>query len=126
MAEINKLKRLLSKEFEMKDLGSAKQILGLAIIKDKTKGTLRLSQHKYIGKVFEKFKMKNAEARYQPLGDQFKLNKKQEPKTAGADRGIMAKVSYASAVGSVMNAMVCARPDIANVVRVVRKFMSNP
>nr|GEV81683.1 retrovirus-related Pol polyprotein from transposon TNT 1-94 [Tanacetum cinerariifolium]GEW27422.1 retrovirus-related Pol polyprotein from transposon TNT 1-94 [Tanacetum cinerariifolium] len=47
----------------MKDLGSAKQILGMSIIRDKTKVTRRLSQEKYIGKVLEKFNMKDTEAR---------------------------------------------------------------
>nr|GEV04648.1 retrovirus-related Pol polyprotein from transposon TNT 1-94 [Tanacetum cinerariifolium] len=73
MVEIRKLKRQLSEEFEMKDLGSAKQILSMSIIRDKTNGTLRLSQEKYIGKVLEKFNMKDAEAKCQPLGDHFKL-----------------------------------------------------
>ncbi|GJT75151.1 retrovirus-related pol polyprotein from transposon TNT 1-94 [Tanacetum coccineum] len=63
MAEIKKLKRQLSQEFEMKDLGPAKQILGMSIIRDRMKGTLRLSQEKYIGKVLEKFNMKDAKAR---------------------------------------------------------------
>ncbi|GJY14113.1 retrovirus-related pol polyprotein from transposon TNT 1-94 [Tanacetum coccineum] len=53
MVEIKKLKRQLSQEFEMKDLGSAKQILGMSIIRDKTKCTLRLSQEKYIGKLMQ-------------------------------------------------------------------------
>ncbi|GKB66448.1 retrovirus-related pol polyprotein from transposon TNT 1-94 [Tanacetum coccineum] len=122
---IKKLKRQLSQEFEMKDLGPAKQILGMSIIRDKTKGTLRLSQEKYIGKVLEKFNMKDAEARCQPLGDHFKLSKKQAPKTE-ASRRRMAKVPYASAVGSVMYTMVCTRPDIAHAVGVVSRFMSNP
>ncbi|GJW39590.1 retrovirus-related pol polyprotein from transposon TNT 1-94 [Tanacetum coccineum] len=99
--EVKKLKRQLSQEFEMKDLGSAKQILGMSIIRDRTKGTLRLSQEKYIGKVLEKFNMKDVEARCQPLGDQFKLSKKQEPKTESSKRR-MAKGSYASAFGSLM------------------------
>ncbi|KAK9050872.1 hypothetical protein SSX86_030160 [Deinandra increscens subsp. villosa] len=38
----------------------------------------------------------------------------------------MAKVPYASAVGSLMYAMVCTRPDIAHAVGVVSRFMSNP
>src|SRR6187200_353775 len=38
----------------------------------------------------------------------------------------MAKVPYASAVGSLMNAMVCTRPDIAQAVGVISRFMSNP
>ncbi|GKC37860.1 retrovirus-related pol polyprotein from transposon TNT 1-94 [Tanacetum coccineum] len=63
MVEIKKLKRQLSQEFKMKDLGSARQILGMSIIKDKTKGALLLSQEKYIGKVLEKFNIKDAEGR---------------------------------------------------------------
>ncbi|GJZ57506.1 retrovirus-related pol polyprotein from transposon TNT 1-94 [Tanacetum coccineum] len=101
MAEIKKLKRQLSQEFEMKDLGSVNKILGMSIIRDKMKGTQRLSQEKYIGKVLEKFNMNDAEARCQPLGDHFKLSKKQAPKTE-ASRRRMAKVPYASAVGSVI------------------------
>ncbi|GJV10768.1 hypothetical protein Tco_1352309 [Tanacetum coccineum] len=90
------------------------------IIKDKTKVTLRLSQEKYIGKVLEKFNMKDAEAICQPLGDHLKHSKEQSPKTK------MAKVPYASAVGSVMYTMVCTRLDIAHAVGVVSRFMSNP
>ncbi|GKB00631.1 retrovirus-related pol polyprotein from transposon TNT 1-94 [Tanacetum coccineum] len=118
MEEIKKLKRQLSQEFEMKDLGPAKQILGMSIIKDRTKGTLRLSQEKYIGKVLEKFNMKDAEARCQPLGDHFKLSKKQAPKME-ASRRIMAKVPYALVVCIVMYTMVCTRPDVAHAVGVV-------
>ncbi|GKG09808.1 retrovirus-related pol polyprotein from transposon TNT 1-94, partial [Tanacetum coccineum] len=124
MAEIKKLKRQLSQEFEMKDLGPAKQILGMSIIRDRTKDTLRLSQDKYIGKVLERFNMKDANARCQPLGDHFKLSKKQAPKME-ASRRRMAKVPYALAVGNVMYAMVCTRPDIDHVVGVVSRFLSN-
>ena len=38
----------------------------------------------------------------------------------------MEKVRYASAVGSLMYAMVCTRPDIAHAVGVVSRFMSKP
>ena len=38
----------------------------------------------------------------------------------------MSKVPYASAVGCLMYAMVCTRPDLAHVVSVVSKFLSNP
>ena len=41
--EINNLKKQLSKQFEMKDLGAAKQILGMRIIRNKVNGTLKLS-----------------------------------------------------------------------------------
>ncbi|GJV96651.1 hypothetical protein Tco_1548228 [Tanacetum coccineum] len=36
------------------------------------------------------------------------------------------RVPYASAVGSLMYAMVCTRPDLAHAVGVVSRFLSNP
>jgi len=38
----------------------------------------------------------------------------------------MSRVSCASAVGSLMYAIVCTRPDLAYVVSTVSPFMSNP
>ena len=38
----------------------------------------------------------------------------------------MLDISYSSAVGSLMYAMVCIRPDIAHAVGVVSRFLSNP
>ena len=38
----------------------------------------------------------------------------------------MALVPYASAVGSLMYAIVCSRHDIAHAVGVVRRYMANP
>ena len=46
--EINDLKKQLSKQFAIKGLGAAKQILGMRIIRDKANGTLKLSQSKYV------------------------------------------------------------------------------
>ena len=37
----------------------------------------------------------------------------------------MSHVPYASAVGSLMYAMVCTKPDIAHAVVVLSRFMSN-
>jgi hypothetical protein len=38
----------------------------------------------------------------------------------------MAKVSYSSAVGSLMYAMVCSRPDLSYAMSLVSRYMSNP
>ncbi|KAI3791043.1 hypothetical protein L2E82_04591 [Cichorium intybus] len=97
----------------------------MSIARDRVTGTLKLSQTKYIKKVLEKFSMADAKARSTPLGSQLKLSKKQSPKT-GEDKEQMAKVPYASAVSSLMYAMVCTRPDIVHAVGVVSRFMSNP
>ena len=42
------------------------------------------------------------------------------------EKSDMQRVPYASAVGSLMYAMVCTRPDIAHVVGIVSRFLSNP
>ena len=60
-----------------------------------------------------------------PLGSHYKLSKEQLPKTE-EERDHMSKVPYVSAIGNLMYAMVCTRPDIAHAVRVVSRFMSRP
>eukprot|EP00253_Pinus_taeda_P028135 PITA_28135 len=54
-----------------------------------------------------------------------KGKKKLCPKTQEEEED-MSCVPYASAVGSLMYAMVCTRPDIAHAVGVLSKFMSKP
>ena len=79
--EINNLKKQLSKQFAMKDLGVAKKILGMRIIRNKANGTLKLSQSEYVKKVLSKFNMNEAKPVSTPLGSHFKLNKEQSSKT---------------------------------------------
>ena len=55
--EINNLKTRLSEAFEMKDLGPAKQILGMRISRDGSAVTLNLSQELYIEKVLSRFRL---------------------------------------------------------------------
>ena len=47
------------------------------------------------------------------------------PKTP-EERSRMARVPYASAVGSLMYAMMCTRPDICYAVGLVSRYQSNP
>ena len=123
--EIYNLKTRLSAAFEMKDLGPAKQILGMKISRDRSAGTLNLSQELYIEKVLSRFRVNDAKPRTTPLANHFKLSKEYSPKTA-EERDHMALVPYASTVGSLMSAMVCTRPDIAHAVGVVSRYMENP
>ena len=56
---IQKLKMELSKTFDMKDLGSAKHILGIEILRDRKGHKLWLSHERYIKQMLERFNMKN-------------------------------------------------------------------
>ena len=69
--------------------------------------------------------MGNAKAVSTPLANHFKLSNAQCPKSE-EDIAEMKLIPYASAVGSLMYAMVCTRPDIAHAVGLVSRFMSNP
>ena len=57
LQEINVIKKKLANSFMMKDLGVAKQIIGMRITRDKKNQKLTLSQSEYIEKVLERFKM---------------------------------------------------------------------
>ena len=105
----------------MKDLGSTKQILGMKISHD---GKVWLSQESYIEKVLERFNMSKAKTVCSPLAGHLNLSLKQCP-TSEKDMKEMSKVPYASAVSSLMYAMVCTRPDITHAVGVVSRFLTN-
>eukprot|EP00253_Pinus_taeda_P003130 PITA_03130 len=109
----------------MKDLGVAKQILGMRITIDSKNHKLTLSQSEYIEKVLKRFNMQNEKLVSTTLASHFKVSKEECPK-AREEMAHMSKVSYASTVGSLMYAMVCTRPDIVHAMGVVSRYMNNP
>ncbi|KAL8126521.1 hypothetical protein AgCh_013699 [Apium graveolens] len=114
---IRKLKEDLSKFFDMKDLGPARQILGMKIVRDRTSRKLWLSQQGYIERVLKRFNMDDAKPVSIPLAGHFKLDKKMCPST-DKEKEDMEEVPYSSAVGSLMYALVYTRPNIAHTVGV--------
>ena len=109
----------------MKDLGPAKQILGMQISRDRKAKRIWLSQERYIEKVLERFGMKDSKPVGSPLANHFRLCAEQCPKS-DEEKNKMKNVPYASAVGSLMYAMVCTRPDIAYAVGITSRFLANP
>ncbi|KAE8729558.1 hypothetical protein F3Y22_tig00003507pilonHSYRG00010 [Hibiscus syriacus] len=100
-------------------------ILGMMIKRDTMSGTLMLSQAEYINKVLSRFNMQDFKPVSTPLGVHFKLSKEHSPKTE-EERAHMVKVSYASAIESLMYALVCTRLDIAQAVGSASRYMNNP
>ncbi|CAA0806530.1 Probable prolyl 4-hydroxylase 11 [Striga hermonthica] len=112
-------------EFEMKDLGAAKKILGMEIHRDRGSKKLWLSQKGYVEKVLQRFGMNEAKPVSTPLANHFKLSADQCPKS-DKETHDMVEIPYASVVGCLMYAMVCTRPDLAHAVGQVCKYMSRP
>eukprot|EP00253_Pinus_taeda_P013864 PITA_13864 len=120
---IQDLKTHLSSKFDMKDLGAANYILGMEIKRDRTKMKLWLNQRKYVETILQRFNMQDSKLVKVPIPVGVKLYAEQCPKTQEEEEG-MSHVPYASAVGSLMYAMVYTRPEIAHAVGVLSRFMS--
>ncbi|KAK1686989.1 hypothetical protein QYE76_047837 [Lolium multiflorum] len=123
--EITTLKSQLSSEFEMKDLGAAKKILGMEITRDRKSSVLFLSQQNYIQKVLHRFNMHDAKSVSTPIASHFKLSALQCP-SIDEDIEYMSRVPYSSAVGSLMYAMVCSRPDLSYAMSLVSRYLADP
>ena len=122
---IQKLKRELSKTFNMMDLGSAKRILGMEILQDRKVDKLWLSQERYIEWILKRFNMKNSKPISTPLAGHFKLSKRICPSTE-KEKGKMSIISYSSTFRSLMYAMVCPHLDVSHAIGVVSRFLANP
>ena len=122
---LSTVKEWLSKTFEMKDLGEAKYILGIKILRDRKNRMLGLSQATYIDTIMARFSMQNAKKGFLPFKHGVALSRDQCPKTTDEIER-MKQIPYASAVGSLMYAMLCTRPDICFAVGMVSRYQSNP
>ncbi|KAL0409780.1 UNVERIFIED_CONTAM: Retrovirus-related Pol polyprotein from transposon TNT 1-94 [Sesamum radiatum] len=89
----------------MKNLGEASYILGIKIIRDRSKRMLGMTQTSYVEKVLKRFKMENSKRGFLPVRHGVKLSKKQSPKTDEELRK-MFDIPYASSVG--VYSMLCS------------------
>ncbi|RVW20741.1 Retrovirus-related Pol polyprotein from transposon TNT 1-94 [Vitis vinifera] len=89
-----------------------------------SRGILGLSQKAYIDKVLSRFGMSNCAPGDTPVakGDKFSLH--QCPKNE-LEKKDMERFPYASVVGSLMYAQVCTCPDIAYIVGMLGRYLSN-
>ena len=73
----------------------------------------------------KRFKMENAKKGLLPMSHGTVLSKNQSPQTAN-ERVQMTTVPYVSAIGSIMYAMICTRPDVSFALSVSSRYQSNP
>ena len=121
---LHETKRFLAKNFEMTDLGDTYFVLRIQIHRDRSWGILRLSQKCYINKVLKRFGMHNCKPGDTPVAKRDKFSLSLFPKNDFEVKEIQ-RIPYASAVGSLMYAQVCTRLDIAYIVRMIGRYLSN-
>ncbi|GJU77076.1 retrotransposon protein, putative, ty1-copia subclass [Tanacetum coccineum] len=122
---LQSVKDYLGKCFAMKDLGEAAFILGIKIYRDRSKRLIGLSQSAYMDKILKRYRMDNSKRGHIPMQERLDLNKTQGASTPEEVKR-MQNVPYASAVGSIMYAVRCTRPDVAFAQNITSHFQQNP
>ena len=118
-------KRFLARKFEMKDLGDTSFVLGIQIHWDRSRSIIGLSQKSYIEKVLKRFGMQDCKQgdTLVAKGEKFSLGQCLKNDFEIKE---MQKIPYASVVGSLMYAQVCRRSDIAYIIGMLGRYLSNP
>ena len=113
-------KKSFSKKFKFKDLGELKYFLGVNVIQDHHKGTVRLGQETYTESVLKKFGFDNAKNISSPVDVGTKLTK------ATDSSELVDPPLYQSAIGSLLYLATKTRPDISFAVGNVARYCSKP
>lgn len=121
----NELCSTLSSNFRMKDLGEAKQVLGIRITRDRKSGTISINQTQYLLDVLDRFRMSDCNPVSTPLDLNQKISLKFCP-TSDNERQEMAKIPYEQLIGCLQFAAQVTRPDISFAVNLLSRYKANP
>jgi len=96
----------------------------MEIEQDKKSDKVSLTQKGYLNKVLQKFNINgDAKSVSTPLATNFKLKGIMSPTTSVEEYEYMTHKPYASAVGSLIYAMICTSPDLSQAVSIVSRYM---
>lgn len=116
--ELNELKVFLNASLKMKEIGEAKECIGIQITK--TFEVIELSQQKYIEQILKRFNMLDCKATKTPGNP----NEKLSAKMVSDENDLTGKVPYQELIGSLLYVAQITRPDIAFCVNNVSRFNS--
>jgi hypothetical protein len=118
------IKSSLRKSFSMKDLIEVAYISGIKIYRDRSKRLIGLRQDAYIDKILNRFKMQDSKKGFLSMSHGITLSKKQCPTDPNEQERIKA-IHYASAIGSIMYAMIYTCPDVSYALSGTSRYQSN-
>jgi len=107
----------LTSQFEMKDLGQARVMLGIEITRDRKNRQLFISQHEYTLSILDRFGMEHSRSVATPMD---------KPGNSANDNGPAIDAPYRQAIGSLMYLMIGSRPDLAFAVGRLSQYSENP
>ena len=120
-----KLKKELTREFQIKDLGTLHYCLGIEFQQDPSTKAVIMHQRRYIEKILADYGMDESKPISTPLDGNSKLTKQMMP-SSEEEIIQMKKVPYQSLIGTLMYLSVSTRPDISYTISVLSQFNINP
>jgi phosphopantetheinyl transferase (holo-ACP synthase) len=120
ISAVNRTKQAIAKAFRCDDLGEANLFLGMKILRDRSKRELWLGQPHYVQEILERAGLSDCRPRRTPMDANLSLSKdggKPDPQSLG---------HYQEMIGCLLYLTGCTRPDIAQSVGVLSRFMSAP
>ena len=120
MADIDRVKAGLNGKFEAHDLGEARFFLGMAMDRDRSRRQIKLSQKRLTVQLLDMYNMADCKGRTLPLSLATQLTKAEGKPLDQATH------SYTHLVGSLLYLSVCTRPDFAQAVGGLSKYMAAP
>ena len=119
---VKQVKEMLTSTFDLRDLGEASIFVGLEIERDRAARTLTIRQSRMTNDLVARYGMLQAQPKAIPLAAGTQLVK------ASDDSQLLDKeqYGYAELVGSLLYLSVCTRPDIAQAVGALSRFMAQP
>ncbi|GJW08266.1 retrotransposon protein, putative, ty1-copia subclass [Tanacetum coccineum] len=118
------VKSYIGRCFAIKYLGEAAYILRIKIYRDRSRRLIGLCQSAYIEKIIKRFHIENSKRGSIPMQEKLRLSKSQGASTP-AELNRMQNVTYASAVGSIIYAVRCTRPDVVFSQNITSRFQQN-
>ncbi|GIL91628.1 hypothetical protein Vretifemale_19249, partial [Volvox reticuliferus] len=117
---IRKVKDAVGKVFKIRDLGEAKVFLGMEISRGEN-GEVKLSQRRYIEELLQRHQLVDAKPRSTPLPPGSKVLPAEE-----GDMELKDSSDYRTLVGELNYLATSTRPDIAQALSVLARFMGKP
>ena len=122
--QIDEYYNALQKHYNLRNLGKLQWCLGLRFKQNIRNGTISIDQQTYTETILKRFNMQECKGALTP-SMQIPLTKAMSPTNEEKVKD-MINVPYRQAVGALNYLAVCTRPDIANAVSSVSRYLNNP
>lgn len=118
-------KQVLVNEFDIKDMGEPKWLLGMKVDRDRSAGTITLDMEQYVLKALTRFGLLKCKSAFTPAASNGDESSKEEEEKSGDEKPADQEL-YMQIVGTLLYASISARPDISHAVHKLTVKLQSP